>query len=174
MLMLHVWYIYSCSPSDKLGVGMRFAVFQYKNWLPGWNSIYMLGQVVSTPLQWCDTHIFLIMEYCNGGDLSTFIHSRRTLKESSARKFLRQLGGLCMTSLERVWYTQCTFCLMHAGNKEIWCKIEEGEKSGNWTQDVWLKLPILSPLLYWSGDGTPQLHAQQHWISLFLAGSKMF
>lgn len=43
-------------------------------------------------LQWNSTHIFLIMEYCSGGDLSSFIHSRVQLRESSARKFLRQLG----------------------------------------------------------------------------------
>ena len=43
-------------------------------------------------LQWDDQFIFLIMEYCSGGDLSRFIQSRRALPEEVARKFLRQLG----------------------------------------------------------------------------------
>ena len=33
-----------------------------------------------------------MLDYCGGGDLSHFISSRKTLKESLARKFLRQLG----------------------------------------------------------------------------------
>lgn len=43
--------------------------------------------------QWNTQHIFLIMEYCDGGDLSHFIHSRQILAESTARRFLRQLGN---------------------------------------------------------------------------------
>ncbi|XP_073242876.1 serine/threonine-protein kinase ULK3-like isoform X2 [Porites lutea] len=41
--------------------------------------------------EWNDEYIFLIMEYCSGGDLSRFIHSRRGLPEAIARRFLRQL-----------------------------------------------------------------------------------
>ncbi|XP_020600880.1 serine/threonine-protein kinase ULK3-like [Orbicella faveolata] len=42
--------------------------------------------------EWNDQYIFLIMEYCSGGDLSRFIHSRRVLPEDIARRFLRQLA----------------------------------------------------------------------------------
>lgn len=41
---------------------------------------------------WNDQYIFLIMEYCSGGDLSRFIHSRRGLPEPIAKKFLQQLA----------------------------------------------------------------------------------
>lgn len=44
-------------------------------------------------LQWDKKRIYLIMEYCSGGDLSQFIRSKRTLTEKTARHFLRQLGG---------------------------------------------------------------------------------
>lgn len=42
--------------------------------------------------EWNDEYIFLIMEYCSGGDLSRFIHSRRVLSEETARRFLQQLA----------------------------------------------------------------------------------
>lgn len=42
--------------------------------------------------EWNDEYIFLIMEYCSGGDLSRFIRSRRVLPEETARRFLRQLA----------------------------------------------------------------------------------
>ncbi|KAJ7365865.1 Serine/threonine-protein kinase ulk3 [Desmophyllum pertusum] len=42
--------------------------------------------------EWDDQYIFLIMEYCSGGDLSRFIHSRRVLPEDITRRFLRQLA----------------------------------------------------------------------------------
>ena len=42
--------------------------------------------------QWDENNIFLILEYCSGGDLSTFIRRYRHLPEHVARKFLRQLA----------------------------------------------------------------------------------
>jgi serine/threonine-protein kinase ULK/ATG1 len=41
---------------------------------------------------WDSEAIYLIMEYCSGGDLSEFIQSRKALPEKVARKFLQQLA----------------------------------------------------------------------------------
>ncbi|XP_072138869.1 serine/threonine-protein kinase ULK3 isoform X2 [Mobula birostris] len=43
--------------------------------------------------QWDGENIYLIMEYCAGGDLSHFIRSRRALPERVARRFLQQLAS---------------------------------------------------------------------------------
>jgi serine/threonine protein kinase len=37
------------------------------------------------------------MEYCQGGDLSNFIRSRRTIPEKYVRKFIQQIGKLIIT-----------------------------------------------------------------------------
>lgn len=42
--------------------------------------------------QWDDNNIFLILEYCSGGDLSSYIKRYRRLPEKISRKFLRQLA----------------------------------------------------------------------------------
>nr|XP_055176197.1 serine/threonine-protein kinase ULK3 isoform X7 [Nyctereutes procyonoides] len=43
--------------------------------------------------QWDSDHIYLIMEFCAGGDLSRFIHTRRILPEKVARVFMQQLAS---------------------------------------------------------------------------------
>ncbi|NWJ11581.1 ULK3 kinase, partial [Crypturellus undulatus] len=42
--------------------------------------------------QWDSDHIYLIMEFCAGGDLSRFIRTRRILPEKVVRVFLQQLA----------------------------------------------------------------------------------
>ncbi|KAK1157884.1 serine/threonine-protein kinase ULK3 isoform X1 [Acipenser oxyrinchus oxyrinchus] len=42
--------------------------------------------------QWDSENIYLILEFCSGGDLSRFIRSRRLLPERVARSFLQQLA----------------------------------------------------------------------------------
>lgn len=47
--------------------------------------------------QWDNDNIYLIMEFCAGGDLSRFIHTRRILPEKVARVFMQQLGKKLVT-----------------------------------------------------------------------------
>ncbi|KAI0979388.1 hypothetical protein GJ496_000657 [Pomphorhynchus laevis] len=39
-----------------------------------------------------DTHVFLVMEYCNAGDLADFLQSQKKLNESTIKIFLRQIA----------------------------------------------------------------------------------
>ncbi|ODN00281.1 Serine/threonine-protein kinase ULK2 [Orchesella cincta] len=39
------------------------------------------------------THVYLVMEYCNGGDLADYLSGKGTLSEDTIRLFLRQLAG---------------------------------------------------------------------------------
>ncbi|KAM8782108.1 serine/threonine-protein kinase ULK3 isoform 1-T1 [Rhynchonycteris naso] len=43
--------------------------------------------------QWDSDNIYLVMEFCAGGDLSRFIHTRRILPEKVARVFMQQLAS---------------------------------------------------------------------------------
>uniref|UniRef100_A0A2R5LJ83 Putative serine/threonine-protein kinase unc-51 n=1 Tax=Ornithodoros turicata TaxID=34597 RepID=A0A2R5LJ83_9ACAR len=38
-------------------------------------------------------HVYLVMEYCNGGDLADYLHDKGTLSENTIRLFLRQIAG---------------------------------------------------------------------------------
>ncbi|XP_065200670.1 serine/threonine-protein kinase ULK3 isoform X2 [Planococcus citri] len=42
--------------------------------------------------EWDEKNIYIIMEYCDGGDLSTFIKQKCKLPESTCQKFLQQLA----------------------------------------------------------------------------------
>ncbi|XP_032085116.1 serine/threonine-protein kinase ULK1 [Thamnophis elegans] len=37
--------------------------------------------------------VYLVMEYCNGGDLADYLHSMRTLSEDTIRLFFQQIAG---------------------------------------------------------------------------------
>ncbi|XP_014209923.1 serine/threonine-protein kinase ULK3 [Copidosoma floridanum] len=41
---------------------------------------------------WDERHIYIVMEYCNAGDLSSFIKQKSKLAENVCRKFLQQLS----------------------------------------------------------------------------------
>ncbi|PVD19971.1 hypothetical protein C0Q70_20465 [Pomacea canaliculata] len=50
---------------------------------------------------WDSKYIYLVMEYCSGGDLSHFIKSKRALPERIVRKFLQQIDfGFAKPMLE--------------------------------------------------------------------------
>ncbi|XP_036866055.1 serine/threonine-protein kinase ULK3 isoform X3 [Manis javanica] len=51
--------------------------------------------------QWDSDHIYLIMEFCAGGDLSRFIHTRRILPEKVAQVFMQQLASALQFLHER-------------------------------------------------------------------------
>ncbi|XP_012946852.1 serine/threonine-protein kinase ULK3 [Aplysia californica] len=43
--------------------------------------------------QWDNNYIYLIMEFCSGGDLSRFIRSKRALPEHIVKRFLQQIAS---------------------------------------------------------------------------------
>lgn len=42
---------------------------------------------------WDEKNIYIVLEYCNGGSLSNFIKTKKSLSESTCKYFLRQLAA---------------------------------------------------------------------------------
>jgi serine/threonine protein kinase len=42
--------------------------------------------------KWDENYIYLYLEFCAGGDLSSFIKSRRTIPEKYVKRFVQQIG----------------------------------------------------------------------------------
>ena len=42
--------------------------------------------------EWDANYIYIITEYCEGGDLRSFLRQKRALHETLVRKFLQQIG----------------------------------------------------------------------------------
>lgn len=42
---------------------------------------------------WDEKNIYIVLEYCNGGSLSNFIKTKKTLSENTCKYFLRQLAA---------------------------------------------------------------------------------
>ncbi|XP_017765550.1 PREDICTED: serine/threonine-protein kinase ULK3 isoform X2 [Eufriesea mexicana] len=55
-----------------------------------WGILYLLYIFISTTNT--NTHIYIVMEYCDGGDLSSFIRRKHKLPEQICRRFLQQLA----------------------------------------------------------------------------------
>lgn len=83
---MHFHFIYFAAPVLSLHVYYMSYVFKYTD-TKKMNSVKHLFW-----LQWDSENIYLILEWCSGGDLSRFIRSRRILPERVARLFLQQIG----------------------------------------------------------------------------------
>lgn len=53
--------------------------------------IWLCG--IITDLKFWIRNIYIVLEYCNAGNLSAFIRTKKALPESTCRYFLRQLAA---------------------------------------------------------------------------------
>ncbi|XP_020954701.1 serine/threonine-protein kinase ULK3 isoform X1 [Sus scrofa] len=67
----------------------------------GWRKDPLSKPPLCLSSQWDSDNIYLIMEFCAGGDLSRFIHTRRILPEKVARVFMQQLASALQFLHER-------------------------------------------------------------------------
>ena len=75
-------FILSQTPDDYQLVKQELSILKivkHKN-------IVQLYEILETP-----RHIFIIMEYCEGGDIMNYILTRERLSENESRKFFHQL-----------------------------------------------------------------------------------
>lgn len=56
------------------------------------NSVESVDDCVGFFLLQTDERIFLVLEYCDGGDLAAYIQRHGRVSEALARHFMRQLG----------------------------------------------------------------------------------
>ncbi|KAK7896230.1 hypothetical protein WMY93_021555 [Mugilogobius chulae] len=77
------------SRKDLVGHGAFAVVFKgrHKEELKHENIVALLD------FQETASSVYLVMEYCNGGDLADYLHSKGTLSEDTIRVFLQQIAG---------------------------------------------------------------------------------
>lgn len=51
------------------------------------DNLVSLLKCVETP-----THVYLVMEYCNGGDLADYLQAKGTINEATIQHFFVQIG----------------------------------------------------------------------------------
>lgn len=78
--------------SNGMSIGISIGMSIFKQAVENQKSSGLVTEALSVFFQWDADNIYLILEWCSGGDLSRFIRSRRILPEIVARRFLQQIG----------------------------------------------------------------------------------